>query len=245
MHNSSDDIGSTKKVLRLLHEAIVAGNVNVDQLIAAARGKLNEISDAYNGAPLHTAAYAGNIEAATALVKEGADINQLFSSTVRATYWTPLDYAVVNSKLGMVRWLVSRGAVCSAYKNSVVESSLYDAASRGHDEIVLCVLESNSKVHPDAIRDYGKKMLSVAVKQKNVAVMLKLALAMLSCSKNLINKGIESAGGAKQPSEAAAADVRRLVSGRLSVWSNPDAATDSAAGPVAGPPAPAGPPIVR
>jgi len=81
-------------------------------------------------APIHEAARAGDLEALTRLIEEGADVN-----AARPDGITPLHWAAQEGRIEVVRLLLSRGADPSIRAGNGW-TPLHYAAASGHDEIL-------------------------------------------------------------------------------------------------------------
>ena len=89
---------------------------------------------------LHIAASLGNIELATLLVEEGADIDSRDNLGA-----TPIHYAVRAARHEMVCWLISCGASVSAGCNSG-DTPLHDAAVFGDIRVCKTLIDAGADI---------------------------------------------------------------------------------------------------
>jgi ankyrin repeat protein len=138
-----------------LHSAVRAGSLSeVQRLIAA--GVPVDVRDDLGSTPLLDAAWAGNIDIADFLIRHGADVN--------AHHWeagsTPLQYAVLTGRTGMVRLLVNAGArTAGSYRNG--QGILHMAAARGNVPIIELLLAAKADLQ--ALDSNGNTPLDSAV----------------------------------------------------------------------------------
>lgn len=111
---------------------------------------------------LHIAAALGNIELATILVEEGADIDSRDSLGA-----TPIHYAVRSARYDMVCWLISGGASVSAVCNSG-DTPLHDAAVLG--DIRVCKALIDAGAHIAAVNAMMQTPYQAAFSERNWAV---------------------------------------------------------------------------
>ncbi|XP_029935907.1 BRCA1-associated RING domain protein 1 isoform X2 [Myripristis murdjan] len=105
--------------------------------------------------PLHLAAIKGDVEAAKALLDEGADPNLKDNAG-----WTPLHEACNLGHLAVVEVLVLRGALLNTpgYEN---DSPLHDAVMNGHVAVAKLLLQHGASQH--VLNQFGKRPADYAV----------------------------------------------------------------------------------
>jgi hypothetical protein len=145
-----------------LHRAAFKGQTKVIRILLKAGAKTEVMSRRFF--PLHLAAMAGHLEAASALVEGGADINSRDGSGR-----TPLHRVLASANLqvsDIAIFFINRGADVNSMDNEK-ETPLMTAVREGYTEVVKRLLEKGARtdvrdgnfnqtlLHLAAIRGYG------------------------------------------------------------------------------------------
>lgn len=110
-------------------------------LIPLSLYSINDPITAQADSVLFAAAFSGNIEAARAALKAGANVNKIDSTTKR----TPLGRAIDAGNKKMVVFLLANNANVNGESN-YLSSPLHRSASLGNIEIVRTLLEHNADI---------------------------------------------------------------------------------------------------
>ncbi|MCA9450404.1 MAG: ankyrin repeat domain-containing protein, partial [Candidatus Omnitrophica bacterium] len=149
-----------------LHTAVRLGHAeDVRRLIEEGADPAALDEDAF--APLHFAAWKGEVEIARILIDAGAQID-----VHRRPYGeTPLLLAIHHERIDMVKYLLERGADCRA-TNFLDQSPLSFAAQVGNVEALSLLLESGAEV--DQAMEDGRTPLFIAVSTGQIEAATRL-----------------------------------------------------------------------
>ena len=115
-----------------------------------------KIMNGYQETPLMYVSLMGDLPRARALIKRGAEVNQLG--------WTPLHYAASKGNLEMVKYLLAQGAMPNAPAPNGT-SPIMMAAGSGSFEVVQVLL--NAGADPTAVNISGENAAVVAREAKH------------------------------------------------------------------------------
>ena len=137
--------------------AALAGRVRVGKEIDADPGYLTAESS-FGWAPLHFAAYAGNLEVAKLLLDHGADINRRANTKFRNT---PLQVSLLTGQEEMAALLVARGADVRI-EQAEGFTALHEAAQIGSEKVITLLLDAGAD--PNSPGNDGRTPLAMARK---------------------------------------------------------------------------------
>jgi len=137
--------------------AALAGRVRVAKEIDADRGYLTAESS-FGWAPLHFAAYAGNLEVAKLLLDRGADIDRRANTKFRNT---PLQVSLLTGQEEMAALLVARGADVRI-EQAEGFTALHEAAQIGSEKVIRLLLDAGAD--PNSRGNDGRTPLGMARK---------------------------------------------------------------------------------
>jgi ankyrin repeat protein len=145
-------------------EAAAVGDVaRAAKEMAADPGYLTAESS-FGWAPLHFAAFAGNIEVARYLLDRGAAIDRRANTRFLNT---PLQVALLTGQEKMAELLVARGADVRI-EQAEGFTALHEAAQIGNEKVVKLLLDAGAD--PAARAKDGRTALGIARKQRHDAV---------------------------------------------------------------------------
>ena len=122
-----------------VNAAVRAGRLKQVEQLLADEADVN-VRDRVGSAPLHVAAWSGNVGIGSFLLSHGGDVNALQNETGS----TPLDYAVLSGNPAMVKVFLGAGARIDLRDRSG-DTALHLAAARSSPEILDLLLAA----HPD------------------------------------------------------------------------------------------------
>ena len=137
--------------------AALAGRVRVAKEIDADPAYLTAESS-FGWAPLHFAAYAGNLEVAKLLLERGADIDRRANTKFRNT---PLQVSLLTGQEEMAALLVARGADVRI-EQAEGFTALHEAAQIGSEKLIALFLDHGAD--PNARGQDGRTPLAMARK---------------------------------------------------------------------------------
>jgi ankyrin repeat protein len=135
----------------------------------AADPKYVEAENSFGWAPLHFAAFAGNIEAAKLLLDRGAAIDRRANTKFRNT---PLQVSLLTRQDEMAAFLVSRGADVRV-EQAEGFTALHEAAQNGSEKTVKLLLDAGAD--PNVRSTDGRTPLGIARKKGYDAIARLLA----------------------------------------------------------------------
>jgi ankyrin repeat protein len=163
--------------------ALLARGAPLDRFEAAALGGRARIvreleadpayltsESSFGWAPLHFAAYGGNLKVAELLLDRGADINRRANTKFRNT---PLQVSLLTAQEEMAAMLVKRGADVRI-EQAEGFTALHEAAQIGSEKLAALLLDAGAD--PNARAEDGRTPLGIARKDGHEAVA-KLLLA--------------------------------------------------------------------
>jgi ankyrin repeat protein len=133
----------------------------------AADPKYVEAENSFGWAPLHFAAFAGNIEAAKLLLDRGAAIDRRANTKFRNT---PLQVSLLTRQDEMAAFLVSRGADVRV-EQAEGFTALHEAAQNGSEKTVKLLLDAGAD--PNVRSTDGRTPLGIA-RKKGYATIARL-----------------------------------------------------------------------
>src|SRR5262249_47526821 len=137
--------------------AALSGRVRVGKEIDADPGYLTAESS-FGWAPIHFAAYAGNLEVAKLLLDHGADIDRRANTKFRNT---PLQVSLLTGQEEMAALLVARGADVRI-EQAEGFTALHEAAQIGSEKLIALFLDHGAD--PNARGQDGRTPLAMARK---------------------------------------------------------------------------------
>lgn len=144
------------------------GQVDVIDLLVQHGAKVKNIFDIWGNSVLTAAILANNTECIHALIKRGADVNEV-NSEGRTPLHTAVSPANERITLKMVQLLIELGADVNAVKKDGV-SVLMWAVKYGTPEIVRCLLEKGASVDP-TVSNPKYSVLHNALSTNNVEII--------------------------------------------------------------------------
>ncbi|MBV9766577.1 MAG: ankyrin repeat domain-containing protein [Acidobacteriaceae bacterium] len=146
-----------------LHAAVRLGQLDQVESLTAQGADVNA-RDALGSTPLLDAAWSGNTEIANFLLAHGADANAIHTEARS----TPLYYAVIRGRPGMVKLLLGSGArVDLSYREG--QTALHLACARGNLPIVESLL--SAQANAGALNANGNTPLDEAVLHGQASVV--------------------------------------------------------------------------
>ena len=118
----------------------------------------------FGWAPIHFAAFAGNVEVAKLLLDRGAGINRRANTKFLNT---PLQVALLTAQEKMAELLVARGADVRI-EQAEGFTALHEAAQIGSETVVKLLLDAGA--NPSARAKDGRTPLGIARKERHEAV---------------------------------------------------------------------------
>jgi uncharacterized protein len=137
--------------------AALSGRVRVAKEIDADPAYLTAESS-FGWAPLHFAAYAGNLDVAKLLLDRGADINRRANTKFRNT---PLQVSLLTGQEEMAALLVARGADVRI-EQAEGFTALHEAAQIGSEKVIALLLDAGAD--PNSRGQDGRTPLGMARK---------------------------------------------------------------------------------
>lgn len=137
--------------------AALSGRVRVGKEIDADPAYLTAESS-FGWAPLHFAAYAGNLEVAKLLLDRGADIDRRANTKFRNT---PLQVSLLTGQEEMAAFLVARGADVRV-EQAEGFTALHEAAQIGSEKVITLLLDAGAD--PNSSGKDGRTPLGMARK---------------------------------------------------------------------------------
>ena len=137
--------------------AALSGRVRVGKEIDVDPGYLTAESS-FGWAPIHFAAYAGNLEVAKLLLDRGADINRRANTKFRNT---PLQVSLLTGQEEMAALLIARGADVRV-EQAEGFTALHEAAGIGSEKVITLLLDAGAD--PNARGQDGRTPLGMARK---------------------------------------------------------------------------------
>jgi len=122
--------------------------------------KCVDVRNRCNRTPLHQAAYWGNLEAGSTLLKFGADIEAQDTNGA-----TPIHFAAEFGYPEMVRFLIENGANANCQQKYLGNTPLHYAASRAHFDVVEVLLKSGA--NPELRNKSNFTPLDLATSEEN------------------------------------------------------------------------------
>jgi uncharacterized protein len=148
--------------------AALGGRARVLRELEADPGYLTSESG-FGWAPLHFAAYGGNVKVAELLLDRGADINRRANTKFRNT---PLQVSLLTSQEDMAAMLVKRGADVRI-EQAEGFTALHEAVQIGSEKVAALLLDAGAD--PNARAQDGRTPLGIARKEGHDALAKLLA----------------------------------------------------------------------
>eukprot|EP00123_Amoebidium_parasiticum_P010271 comp19995_c0_seq1/m.24463 comp19995_c0_seq1/g.24463 ORF comp19995_c0_seq1/g.24463 comp19995_c0_seq1/m.24463 type:complete len:212 (-) comp19995_c0_seq1:14-649(-) len=169
---STGDVGILDEFGRgLLHHACQGNQTAIVKMLLAASLPPSPVS-ALGDVPFHWVSAWGNIEALSALLQAGADINHADKDG-----FTPLHWSVAGGSKDCVIWLLENGADVMAENGFYLNTPLHEAARWGCTEIAKVLIDHGADVFAENIE--GKRALEIAIERDrpNTTALLEAIMA--------------------------------------------------------------------